>query len=75
MDTTAQAIRGLRKQAKLTRREVAERSGFSESWIVRLESDKHETTWNGIKDVACDLGVTLTGLTREIERLERESET
>lgn len=73
-DMTAAAIRKLREEAKLTRRQVAERSGLSVSWLSRLESGKHQSTWAGMKKVAKGLGVSMTDLAAEIERLEQMEE-
>jgi transcriptional regulator with XRE-family HTH domain len=71
---TALAIRKLREEEKLTKQQVAERSGLSLSWLSRLESGKHESTWGGLKKVAQGLGVSTVDLTAEIERLEQQEE-
>jgi transcriptional regulator with XRE-family HTH domain len=69
---TAEAICELREGKGLTRRELAERSGLSADWIRRLESGKHESTWETLKAVAQGLGVSLAEFSQEVERMERE---
>jgi transcriptional regulator with XRE-family HTH domain len=68
---TAEAIRELREDKGLTRPQVAERSGLSANWIRRLESGKHESTWETLKAVSQGLGVSLAELSQAVERMER----
>jgi len=69
---TAEAVRALRESKGLTRRELAEQSGLSADWIRRLESGKHETTWETLKAVAQGLGVSLAEFSQKVERMERK---
>ena len=69
----ALAIRALREEARLSRAMLAERSGLSSSWISRLESGKHEPTYNSLRRLAGGLGVPLSRLAKAIEDSNRAS--
>jgi transcriptional regulator with XRE-family HTH domain len=69
----AETIRRLRKDDGLTLVELAERSGLSASWLGRLESGKHEPTWEGLREVAKGFGVPLSKFAEEVERMERKA--
>lgn len=64
-------IRKLRTEADLSLAELAQRSGLSASWLGRLESGKHESTWAGLEEVAKGLGLSLSKFAEEVERMER----
>jgi transcriptional regulator with XRE-family HTH domain len=55
----ASAIRALRADAQLTQKTLAEKSSLSLSWISRLESEAHESTFESMRRLACGLGVSL----------------
>lgn len=65
-------IRKLKTEADLSLAELAERSGVSASWLSRLESGKHESTWEGLEEVAKGLGLSLSQFAAEIERMEKK---
>jgi XRE family transcriptional regulator, fatty acid utilization regulator len=67
-----ETIRKLRTDADLTLAELADRSGLSASWLGRLESGKHESTWEGLEEVAKGLGLSLSEFAAEIERMEKK---
>jgi ribosome-binding protein aMBF1 (putative translation factor) len=67
----ALAVCTLRKEARLSRTTLAERSGLSSSWISRLESGEPETTYGSLRCLADGLGVPMSRLAKTIEALEQ----
>jgi|GEM_PF-4685613 len=65
------AIRALRADAQLSQATLAERSRLSTSWISRLESGKHEPTFESMRSLARGLGVSMAKLAKDIEVLEQ----
>jgi transcriptional regulator with XRE-family HTH domain len=58
----AKAVRLLREEAKLSQKELAERSGMSASWLCRIESGDYDPAWGSIRKVAGGLGVSMRAL-------------
>lgn len=64
------AIRQLRKEAKLTQRQLAQRAGVSVRELRRIEAGGAD--WGAIRHLACGMDVSLTDVFRLAEQLEAD---
>lgn len=64
---TGEAIRDLRQARRMSPKTLAQRSGLSYSWVLRLESGRHEPTFESMRCLARGLGLSLAELAKKIE--------
>jgi transcriptional regulator with XRE-family HTH domain len=70
----AKAVNELRKQAKLSQSDLAERAGLAEPLIALIESGRYDPTWGDIRRIAKALGVSLEAFSEAAEQHELDRE-
>lgn len=66
------AIRTLRKEAKLSQETLGQRAEIHATWISHIESGRINPTWGNVRRIARGLKVPLSQLAELAERYERE---
>lgn len=61
------AVQALRAKRGLSQTQLAEATGFVQSWISHIERGKRNPTWSNIVRLADGLGVSVAELAREAE--------
>jgi len=71
----AQAIRRLRKEARLSQEALGLRADIHPTWMSHIESGRVNPTWGNVRRIAIGLEVPLPELAELAESLERENGT
>jgi len=70
----AKAINELRKKAKLSQSDLAERADLPESTVARIESARYDPPWGDIRRIAQALDTSLEALSELAEHHELDRE-
>jgi transcriptional regulator with XRE-family HTH domain len=62
-----QAVRAIREERGISQVQLAEATGFIQSWISHLERGARNPSWNNVVRLAEGLGVSLSELARRAE--------
>lgn len=68
-----QAIRTLREGAGLTQEELAHAADLHPTWVSHLESGRANPAWGTVRRISAALGMPVSTLAAEAERLEPDS--
>lgn len=68
----AAAIRQLRLEGGLSRKELAAKAGLSSSCLSRIESGHYDPRWGDMRRMAQGLGISLRALGERAEACEAE---
>lgn len=71
----AQAIRRLRKEARLSQEALSLRADIHPTWMSHIESGRINPTWGNVRRIAIGLEVPLPQLAELAEALELENGT
>jgi transcriptional regulator with XRE-family HTH domain len=67
------AVRAIREQRGISQVELAEASGFRQSWISSVEHGRRNPSWNNVVRLAAGLGVRPSALVKRAEGLADDS--
>jgi transcriptional regulator with XRE-family HTH domain len=62
-----QAVRLIREEAGLSQMQLAEATGFMQSWISQVERGRRNPSWNNVARLAEGLGVRVSELAARAE--------
>ncbi len=65
-------VRAIRKERAMTQEQLAEGTGFVQSWISHLERGTRNPTWNNVVRLAEGLGVSVAELAARAEDAARD---
>jgi transcriptional regulator with XRE-family HTH domain len=65
-------VKLIRERKKVSKDQLARRSGFSERWISDVEAGKSDPTWADVRKLAKSLQVSVEELAQESERIDGE---
>lgn len=65
-----EAVQLIRERKKVSKGDLARRSGLSERWIADVEAGRSNPTWGNVRKLAHALQVPLRELAEESVRLE-----
>lgn len=68
------AVRAIREVRGISQVELAEASGFRQSWISSVEHGRRNPSWNNVVRLADGLGVRPSALVKRAEALADESD-
>lgn len=66
------AVGEIRRESELTQEELAQRTGFHETYISVIERGQRNPTWGTVRRIAIGLKVPLPELARRAEEIERK---
>ena len=68
------AVRAIREVRGMSQVEMAEATGFRQSWISSVEHGRRNPSWNNVVRLADGLGVRPSALVKRAEALADESD-
>jgi transcriptional regulator with XRE-family HTH domain len=67
------AVQAIRAEQGISQMELAERTGFMQSWISNVEHGRRNVSWSNVGRLAEGLGVSVSELAARAEALANES--
>ncbi len=67
------AVQAIRTEHGISQTELAEATGFMQSWISQVERGRRNPSWNNVARLADGLGVSVSELTARAEALAQET--
>lgn len=61
------AVRAIRDERGISQTQLAEATGFMQSWISQIERGRRNPSWNNVARLAEGLGVSVSELTNRAE--------
>jgi len=67
------AVQAIRSERRISQTQLAEATGFMQSWVSQVERGRRNPSWNNVVRLAEGLGVSVSELSARAEALTEDS--